>query len=232
MIRQHEPFAPGEWYHCYNRGVEKRITFSDKADYRRFQMLLSVANDETSFHNTSFSKKTLAEILSEEMPKNRLIEIGAYCLMPNHFHLLLRENTESGISRFMQKALTAYTMYFNKRNERTGPLFAGVFKSRHVSYDTYFQHLIAYIHLNPAVMADRRWKNGKVNRDLVETKLKTYPYSSLFDFLERGKRIESKILSESIFDIYNGRTITQMIRDAQEYREQIANDTHSRGETS
>ncbi len=73
---------------------------------------------------------------------NQLVSIGAYCLMSNHLHLLLREEEESGISLFMQKVSTAYTMYFNRKYKRTGSLFAGRFKAQHAGNDNYLKYLL------------------------------------------------------------------------------------------
>lgn len=106
-------FAIEEFYHIYNRGIEKRKIFMDYKDEHRFLMLLYTCNTEEKIHLSDFKNKSLNEIL--EIKRNEtLVDIGAYCLMTNHFHILIREKKENGISIFMQKVLTAYTMYFNK----------------------------------------------------------------------------------------------------------------------
>jgi len=94
----------------------------------------------------------------------QLVNIVTYCLMSNHFHLLIYEKTEGGISKFMQKVTTAYTMYFNKSKQRTGALFQGKFKAKHASInDNYLKYLVAYIHLNPIKLIDAQWKeNGRL----------------------------------------------------------------------
>mgnify|MGYP003393715902 CR=1 FL=1 len=121
-------FAAGEWYHCYNRGVDKRRTFNLAADYERFLALLYVCNGDRSVQLSDYSKNDLKTVLSNEKINRGepLVEIATYCLMPNHIHLVLRQVQERGIPLFMQKVFTAYTMYFNRRHNRTGPLFAGI----------------------------------------------------------------------------------------------------------
>src|SRR3989344_2158390 len=101
----------------------------------------------------------------------------------------------------MQKVMTGYTMYFNKRYKRTGPLFAGVFKSRHITHDPYLKHVVSYIHLNPAELFDSRWKLGSAVTQKIKNGLYTYPYSSLFEHALDSVRPEKEILSPVIFDL-------------------------------
>src|SRR3989344_2009952 len=123
-------FAPGEFYHIYNRGTDKRNIFTSRADRDRFLALLYLANQDEPV-DLKLQGSTLLEIVERSgMP---LVEIAAYCLMPNHFHLLVRELEEGGISKFMQKLTTGYTMFFNKKYERSGSLFQGRFKATHVT---------------------------------------------------------------------------------------------------
>ncbi len=191
MGRNHR-LVEGEWYHCYNRGVEKRSTFLDAADYRRFLWLAYTCNSSERFENLTHRHQPLEEVIeSGKREEPQLVSIGAYCLMPNHFHILLRQEEENGIARFMQKVLTGYTMYFNKRRERTGPLFAGVFKSRHVDNDRYLQWVTSYIHFNPS----------KIVTSMRE--VKEFKYSSYRDFLTPESRPERHILSPEIFELVN-----------------------------
>ena len=150
--------APEEFYHVYNRGVEKRKAFLSRADYERFVALLYLAN-QTEPADLKYQGVSIVEI-TEDRAGEPLVEIVAYCLMPNHFHLLLREKIEGGIARFMQKLTTGYTMYFNKRNERSGALFQGTYKASHVHDDRYFRYLISYIHLNLVKLIDPLWKEN------------------------------------------------------------------------
>ena len=145
-----KPFAPDEWYHCYSRGVDKRTTFESPREYKRFIELLYLCNSEEPIHRSNLLNKTNEEILSV-LRGAPLVSIGAYCLMPNHFHLLLKDLSEEGdgISRFMQKLGTAYTMFFNTSRERTGNLFVKPFRSKHIKDDEYLKRVTQYIPFNP-----------------------------------------------------------------------------------
>jgi len=122
--------------------------------------------------------------------------------MPNHFHILLKEVKENGISLFMQKLQTAYTMYFNKKYDRSGGLFQGTFKAKFLNKDNYLKYIFAYINLNPISLIDSDWKeNGINNLRKAEQYLAEYKYSSYIDLCE-SKRVENKILSLSGFPNY------------------------------
>src|SRR3989344_2776781 len=114
-------FAPDEFYHIYNRGTEKRNIIMSRSDQDRFLSLLYFANQNEPA-DLKLQGSTLSKIIEKKIG-TPLVEIVAYCLMPNHFHLLIREVEEGGISKFMQKVTTGYTMYFNKRHDRSGSLF-------------------------------------------------------------------------------------------------------------
>ncbi|OIO30409.1 hypothetical protein AUJ77_03100 [Candidatus Nomurabacteria bacterium CG1_02_43_90] len=124
-----------------------------------------------------------------------LVDIVVYCLMQNHFHILIREKTEGGITKFMGKLSTAYSMYFNNKNARTGSLFEGRFKAKYANTDEYLKYLFAYIHLNPVKIIDPKWKeNGIHDRVAAQNFLKDYEYSSYPDW-QGEPRTESKVLS-------------------------------------
>ena len=177
MTRQIE-FTSDELYHIYNRGTEKRIVFISCADYERFLMLMYLCNQEERL-DERIHRQTFRQAL--ECPRGApLVDIVAYCLMPNHFHLILREISGNGISRFMQRVITGYTMYFNKKHERSGALFQGRFKAVHVQNDRYLQYLMAYIHLNPTALTKTFEKN------ILESAIhafKQYQYSSYLDYI-------------------------------------------------
>ncbi|HEV7423627.1 MAG TPA: transposase, partial [Candidatus Paceibacterota bacterium] len=138
MALRKQSFAIDEYYHLYNRGTEKRIIFLNKQDYRHFLFLMYICNTVKSIE-----LRNIGENFDRE---ETIVYIGAYCLMPNHFHILVREKIENGISTYMRKLLTAYSMYFNKKYERTGKLYEGVFKSIHASKDAYLKYLYSYTH--------------------------------------------------------------------------------------
>jgi len=192
--------AIDEFYHVYNRGVEKRKIFLTHTDYERFIALLYLAN-QTEPVDLKYQGRSMNEI--ESRTGKALVEIVAYCLMPNHFHLLLREKVEGGLARFMQKVTTGYTMYFNKRNERSGSLFQGTYKASHVHDDRYFRYLISYIHLNPIKLIESKWKEtGITNKVHAEQYLEAYTYSSYLDYLGEIRphgRLLEKSTVEDIF---------------------------------
>ena len=193
--------APGEFYHIYNRGTEKRDVFLKKNDYDRFLSLLYIANSYTAV-DLKRQGSTLSEILALNKDKN-LVDVCAYCLMPNHFHLIVREISNGGISTFMQKLITAYTMYFNKLNERSGVLFQGRFKVEHANEDRYLAYLISYLHLNPIKLIDPKWKeNGIRDKKWAETFLENYKYSSYLDYIRKESRLESKIINKTALPQY------------------------------
>jgi len=175
----------GEFYHIYNRGVDKRNIFESSHDYERFIDLLYLANSSKalSYRNIKSSKKGLFTYDREET----LVSIGAYCLMPNHFHLLITPYSEESAAKFMSKLSTAYTMYFNKKNNRSGSLFQGTYKAKHANSDEYLKYLFSYIHLNPSKAS--------------LTRAKTYQYSSLFDYYS-NQRPEKNILDKKAFPEY------------------------------
>jgi putative transposase len=122
--------------------------------------------------------------------------------MPNHFHLLLHEKAEGGISIFMKKLLTGYSMYFNKKNDRSGGLFEGTFRARHVDKDGYLEYLYSYIHLNPIKLIEPDWKEkGLSDQSKTLKYLENYLYSSYIDYLG-ADRIEGKIIGRTNFPEY------------------------------
>lgn len=216
MAKRNVPFAVGEWYHCYNHSVEDRISFADTRDYHRFLELLYLANDTSPLRRDEIDTHKFEEVLTIPRDK-KLVAIGAFCLMPNHFHLVLKEVSEGGISAFMQKIGTAYTMYFNSRHGRMGNLFLKPFRSRHVSTDRYFQHLINYVHCNPAVLYEPTWKTSTiVDPQFLGERIAAYPYSSLSAHTSAHTPI-STILDEEIFSIVHRVPIQKMLQEALKY---------------
>ena len=193
-------FSEGEFYHLYNRGSDKRKIFLSSKDYERFVALLYLCNSNEPVH-ISLQGKNLNELLNVERD-SELVDIGVYCIMPNHFHLLVKEKTEKGISRFMQKLTTAYTMYFNIKNDRNGNLFQGVFKATHVNTDEYLKYLFSYIHLNPIKIIESEWKEKGI-MDIKKSKkfLESYLYSSYLDYMGKNREMK-KILKIKSFPDY------------------------------
>lgn len=129
-------FAPDNYYHIYSRGVAKRSIFMDARDKRMFLKIVA--------RYLETSKKAKYRAFDTE------IELLCFCLMNNHFHLLIYQfENPTAITDFMRRVLTTYTMYFNKRHDRIGPLFQSVYKSSRVSRENYLLHISRYIHMNP-----------------------------------------------------------------------------------
>lgn len=151
-MRKH-PFANGELYHIYNRGVEKRAIALDLYDQKRFFQSLDQFNTLNPI-GSIYEKQFLKKQLGSRTPKSqKLVHFIAYCLNPNHYHFILEQIVEKGIEKFMQRFGTGYTNYFNAKYKRNGPLFQGNFKSIHVDSNEYLLHLSAYVNLNNRVHA-------------------------------------------------------------------------------
>jgi len=184
-------------YHSYNRGVEKRDIFLDKQDYFRFIHDLFEFNDQAPAGKFSqFSqaqKQQQSEVQQSEAglpivePRKLLVEILAFCLMPNHYHLLLKQKREGGMVQFMQKLGTGYTNYFNQKYKRVGGLFQGNFKAISVIQQDYLNYLLYYIHFNPLDLFELGWRVGEINnyQKAIEF-LNSYRWSSHLDYL--GKK--------------------------------------------
>ena len=194
-------FVQGEYYHIYNRGNSKQKIFRDKEDYLRFISLLYISNTDESFNFYDLNKNSKLNVFQIER-SNLLVNIGSFCLMPNHFHILITQIGDGGISKFMQKLSTAYSMYYNKKYKRTGGLFEGKFKTQHVKTDRHLKYLFSYIHLNPVKLIQKDWKEKGINdKEKVLNYLSKYPYSSYLDFTE-DKRAQGSILNIDSFPNY------------------------------
>ncbi len=190
--------------HTYNRGVEKRTIFLDNNDYLRFVNGLYVFNDKhpALCTNTTLRKKSLLNNSSEVQPRrDPLVEVGAFILMPNHYHLLLREVAKNGIPLFMQKLGTGYTMYFNQKYDRVGSLFQGRYKSVEIEDDPQAHYIPHYIHANPIELVDKNWKDRKIkNLPKVLTFIKNYRWSSLSKFTNERSNEFDDILSNKLIN--------------------------------
>lgn len=188
------PLVDGEHYHIYNRGVARQPIFSSKKDYERFLLCLSYYR----LNNLPCKLSRLLQIPKEERDpilqslqkaNDQIIEVVAFCLMPNHFHFLIKQIKENGISTLIRHIINSYTRYINKKNERVGPLFQGPFKAVHITSDEQLLHLSRYIHLNPLISLVIRDEN-----------FIAYPWSSLQNYLYNRQQytfINPKIILEN-----------------------------------
>jgi len=204
MFRK-DPFITGEYYHIYNRGIDKRVIFKSKKDYERFIMLLCLANSDESFRLGNIlnnQHKTFSEVLGFDRGEP-LVSIGAWCLMTNHFHFLFRQEVDGGITKFMRKLGVGYSMFFNIKYQRMGALFGGLFKSKLIGVDdNYMSHLFGYIHINPLKIGFPQWED-QINKSSIDMKkfLESYRYSSYLDYID-GNRIEKNIINPENFPHY------------------------------
>ena len=180
--RDYKQFAPNCFFHIYNRGVGKQDIFLDNEDKKFFLHRLK----ENLFPELEIQKTAIWELpdgrllgnshtpyVRKTLPANSF-SLHAYCLMPNHFHLLIRQLTTVSVSKLISKVCTSYSKYFNKKYERVGHVFQDKFKSVLVTTDAQLLWLSAYIHQNPAVA------------DLVKS-LNDYPWSSYLDYANSQK---------------------------------------------
>jgi len=207
MLRK-DPFITGEYYHLYNRGIDKRVIFKLERDWERFMMLLYLSNSVESFRLDDLlnkQQKRFKEIMVLDRGEP-LVSIGAWCLMTNHFHLLVRQEVDGGITKFMRKVGVGYSMFFNIKYQRQGALFGGPFKSRCIKTDdNYMRQLFAYIHLNALDIEFSGWekrdKNDNKNEILMKEFLDSYRYSSYQDYIGVNRE-EKSILNRSSFPDY------------------------------
>lgn len=178
MPRRLVPLITGHYYHIFNRGVERRIIFTTKREYRhmldtiRFYKFYTPNLRLSRFLDLSLEdrEKVKSEILTHS---RLLVKIISFCLMPNHFHFLLRQEVDSGISKFLKNVSDSYTRYFNTRNDRVGPLYQGQFKSVLIESEQQLLHVSRYIHLNPY--------SSLVVKEIKE--ILEYPWSSLREYI-------------------------------------------------
>ncbi len=196
MPQRSNILALNEYYHLYSRGVDKRQIFLDESDEQRFIKLLYLCNGSKPLAFREIKNLPLVKIEKGDS----CTAIGAYCLMPNHFHLLVKETKEGGVTQFMRKLLTAYSAYFNKKYERTGALFGSEFKSEHLNTDEYLKYIFSYIHLNPLKLKYGDWKD-KLSAEEVAGFLSRYCRSSFLDYCGT-EREESLILNKLAFPEY------------------------------
>ncbi|MBI2052416.1 MAG: transposase [Candidatus Sungbacteria bacterium] len=185
-------FENGQYYHIYNRGAGKGNIFYEYKNYRRFLSgIYHFNNINFKPDNFDFDYQGLTLVSPS---REELVDVICWCLMPNHYHLILRQKLDNGITKFMRRLGTGYTMYLNKKYEHSGHVFQGAFKAKHIEKDRYLQHLVRYIHLNPLELLEPDWKeNGIKNKARGKKFVIEYKWNSLNDYL--GKNNFPEILS-------------------------------------
>lgn len=177
-----------DFYHVLNRGVDKRKVFLDDRDHVRFLHDLYAFNDVEPSHamNGYHFRKNLhvGHANFEKGPRELLVNIHCFALMPNHYHLLLSPLVENGIALFMKKLNAGYTKYFNNRYKRSGALWQGGYKSVSIVEDSHFLFIPYYIHFNPLDLSVPEWREGKIKDPTKALAyLEKYRWSSHLDYL-------------------------------------------------
>jgi len=191
-------FDSNSYHHIYNRGAHKALVFQDGLDYWRMLKLLYIANNEDPFDMFKLGHLDIFSIKR----KCVLVDIIAYCLMPNHVHIVVRDRGEAsppGASiKFIHKLMTGYSGYFNKKYDHSGTVWQGPYNSKPVCDEQYFNVLIDYVHLNPyGIITPNMTKEARAERreEAVEFS-RNYEYSSYKDRLGIS-RLQSCILGEA-----------------------------------
>lgn len=232
-MRRKYPFAVGTIHHIYNRGVAKCTICLDHADYWRFLQGLCLFNDTKSANRVLWEiernrgRLTLGVlkdyIVNPANERERLVRIMAYCVMGNHYHLLVEEIREGGITQFMHKLGLGYARYFNDKHERVGSLFQDKFKNILVDDDRYLQYLLVYINvLNPVQYVEPNWKeNGISDVEMILKYVKDYQWSTHQEYLGRRNSIiiDKGVLGEMLPTPEAYLDLVKMVLEAKKYQE-------------
>jgi putative transposase len=197
-------------YHVVLRGIDGRLLFEDDRDYYRAIHDLFEFNDiqPAPWHHRQFFKHYGVRPRSDPLalsqktkrqPRVLLVRVLAFCLMPNHIHLLLEQLRDKGISDFVKKLGGGYATYFNAKYKRQGHLFQGRFKAVHIQTQAQLQTVFVYVHTNPAALVDSNWKEGGVeNPSEVIEFIENYKWSSYSDYL--GKENFPSVTQRELFN--------------------------------
>ncbi len=187
-------YGAGGYYHIYNRGVEKREIFLDEADYKTFLGYAKLYLSPPILQGQALQDEKGKTISPSKVTVNfnGEIELIAYCLMPNHFHMFVRQNTDRGIAKFMQSLVQRYVMYFNKKYKRVGSLFQGRYKTVLIKTEDQFTYITKYIHRNPVNILP----SGPGPAGLID-----YKYSSYGNYL--GSFKQSWVKTDDILNYFS-----------------------------
>lgn len=212
-------FANDEIYHVFNRGIERRPTFTSKREYDRAILTLGFyrfQNPPLRLSKALLLKSEDKESFFLKLKKESkvLVEIISYCLMPNHFHFLIRQRSENGLAKFLSNFTNSYTRYFDTKHKRIGPLFQGTFRAVHIETEEQLTHVSRYIHLNPVS-----------SFVIKEEELYSYPWSSLPEFL--GEEKEEICNKEIILSYFSSKEkYRRFIHDQIDYAKKLETIKH------
>lgn len=211
-------FATDQIYHVFNRGVERRPVFTLKRDCKRAITALDFyrfKEPPLRLAKALILEKEAREKFFTNLKKcSKLAEIVSYCLMPNHFHLLLKQKLENGVPKFLSDFSNSYTRYFNTKHKRIGPLFQGTFKAVQIETDEQLIHVSRYIHLNPVA-----------SLVIKEEELDTFPWSSFPEYL--NLKIEEVCNQKIILDFFSSRgNYRKFVHDQIDYAKKLEKIKH------
>lgn len=216
-LRLH-PFVNDHYYHVFNRGVEKRPTFTNAREYQRFLETIEYYRVVTPPIKLSrfftLAREDRKSIISSFHNAPKFIQLHCYVLMPNHFHFLVSQVSDHGISHFMKRLGDSYTRYFNTKNERVGPLFQGQFKAVRIESNEQFLHVSRYIHLNPYTSYVVKTIEEALN----------YPWSSLQEY--RGVKKWICTTKNILSQFKNADQYTEFLKDNADYQRKLENVKH------
>jgi len=200
MPKREIELVNGEFYHIIERGNDRRKIFLDNEDRLRFVNSLLVFNDTapSPWQSRAFWNEQKESLIMDYQSKHPLVEIHAFALMDNHFHLLVRQLSEDGIAKYTKK-LGGYVHYFNKKYKRTGSLFEGRYRAKLIQSETQLRNNFIYIKTNPVEIIEPEWKSWKVAKPLEAFNFleKNYRWSSYWDYL--GKNNFSSLVEKDFF---------------------------------
>ena len=188
MPTKRPQLANGEIYHIVIRAIENLKLFRDQKDYFRMTHNLFEFNDEAPVVST-YRKNGTRSVLVPLRKRKILVDVLAFCLMPNHLHLLIRQFRDGGVSKLMRKIGAGYGLYYNQKYKRNGHLLQGRYKIVHIKNDNQLKVIFVYIHTNPVAILVPNWKEEGINsRELqkILNFLENYKWSSYQDYL--GKK--------------------------------------------
>mgnify|MGYP001207942808 CR=1 FL=1 len=232
------PLINNEIYHVIIRGVGDSLIFNNKEDRYRAIFSLYEFNTDEPVEISVQRRKRRNKIKGEQFSfnfgnsekRNLLVEILAFCFMPNHIHLLLKQVQDDGITKFMRKFGAGYATYFNKKYNRKGHLFQGRFKAVHIEDTNQLQTVFVYIHTNPISLIDTHWKEEEIKDSAKAIKfLEKYKWSSYLDYL--GKKNFPSITKRNIFQeiIGDKEDIQEFVNDWVKYQTAITEDNTTIG---
>ena len=203
-----------ELYHVLNRGVDKRNIFLENGDRIRFIHDMYEFNDKTQAMNT-LRRLEMNDFVSRSF-REQVVEIHGWCLMGNHYHLLLSELVEGGLTLFIRRLNIGYAKYFNEKYKREGTLFQGRTKKIRIASEPHFLHILHYIHLNPLDLTKAKsWRSLEIrDAEAARNFLETYRWSSYQDYC--GKKNFPSLISTELFkDVFKdyAKTIWAYLKD-------------------